>query len=247
MRMPIKAVTDILMVILFLLLMADRHTGNAVHEWLGIAVAGAFLLHTWLNRNWYKTLTKGRYNFSRSIQLVLNMLLLLAVIGTLASAVLISRTVFPFLGLRGELFSRAVHVCCAHWCFLLTAAHLGMYGKRLSVTLGRHVHFPRPHWWERVSPVLYIALTAYGAYVFLARELTYPLTMNSAFMLWNENEHVLFFLLDYGALFFLCAWSTCAFFHLLREGKWRARFLVGNRSCPENMCRITNRNTRSGI
>ncbi len=229
MRIPIKTVTDILMVILFLLLMADHHTGNAIHEWLGVTLAGAFLLHTWLNRIWYKTLTKGRYNFSRAVQLVLNMLLILAVIGTLTSSVLISRTVFPFLGLRGELFSRSIHVCCAHWCFLLAAAHLGMYGKRLSVTLERYIGFSLPRWWGRISPVLYVAFAAYGAYVFLSRELIYPLTMTSAFMLWNESEDMVFFLLDYGALFFLCAWVTCAFSHLLRKGKEQIRLLVENR------------------
>ena len=48
---------------------------------------------------------------------------------------------------------------------------------------------------------LCVVLAAYGAYAFLYRELIYPLTMNSAFMPWNGNEHVLFFLLDYGVIF----------------------------------------------
>lgn len=245
MNMPIQAVTDILMAVLFLLLMADSHTGNAVHEWLGVAAAGAFLLHTWLNRSWYRTLTKGRYGFSRSARLVLNMLLLLAIMGTLTSAVLISRTVFPLLGLGGELLSRTVHVCCAHWCFLLAAAHLGMYGKRLGATLERHVHFPHPHWWERVSPALCIALAAYGAYVFLSRELMYPLTMNSAFMPWNENEHVLSFLLDYGALFFLCAWTVYAFPSVIRKKTGTA--FDEKSTLARNMCSTTRRNTGSNI
>lgn len=234
MRIPMHAATDILMVILLLLLMADRHTGNTVHEWLGVTAAGAFLLHTWLNRSWCKTLAKGRYDFARAVRIVLNILLLLAVTGTLASAVPISRTVFPFMGLGEELASRAVHVCCAHWCFLLAAAHLGMYGKRFGATLGRHVHFPRPHWWERVSPALHVALAAYGAYVFLSRELICLLTMNSAFMLWNGDEHVAFFLLDYGALFFLCAWAAWMLSRLVcGKGKQQMPLLVKKQRRPE--------------
>lgn len=217
MSIPTKLLTDILMAVLFLLLMADRHTGNAIHEWLGVTLAGAFLLHTWLNRIWYKTLRRGRYDFSRVVRLILNMLLLLAILGTLASSVLISRTVFPFPGLRGELFARTLHVFCAHWTFLLAAAHLGIYGKRLQTVHGRRVRFTLPHWCSRASPVLCVVLAAYGAYAFLYRELIYPLTMNSAFMPWNGNEHMLFFLLDYGVIFFLCAGAAHMLSRLMRK------------------------------
>ena len=217
MSIPTKLLTDILMSVLFLLLMADRHTGNAIHEWLGVTLAGAFLLHTWLNRIWYKTLRRGRYDFSRVARLILNILLLLAILGTLASSVLISRTVLSFPGLRGELFARTLHVFCAHWSFLLAAAHLGIYEKRLHTAYGRRVRFTLPHWCNRASPVLGVVLAAYGAYVFMYRELVYPLTMNSAFILWNENENVVFFLLDYGVIFFLCAGATHALSCLMRK------------------------------
>ena len=218
--MPIKAITDILMLILFLLLMADTHTGNVAHEWLGIAMAGAFLLHTWLNRNWYKTLTKGRYNFSRIARLVLNMLLLLALMGTLISAIPISRTVFSFLGLRGELFFRTLHVFCANWCFILAAVHLGVYNKRINAVLKRHIHIVRPMFWSRISPVLYVMLAAYAVYVFQSRELFYSLTMNSSFMMWNENEYMMLFIFDYITLFLLCVWTTCFLSSLFRvEGR----------------------------
>lgn len=225
MRMTLKTVTDMLMGILLLLLMADRHTGNAVHEGLGVALAVAFLLHAWLNRAWYKTLARGRYNLARMTRLALNGLLLLAFMGTLASALPISRTVFSLSGFRGELFARAVHVCCAHWCFLLAAAHCGMYGKSLDATPGRRGRFPLPPPRESASWLLYIALAGYGAWVFLSRELMHPLSMNGAFMLWNENERALFLLLDYGALFLLCAWTFRAFSSLSpRQGKGEARF-----------------------
>ncbi|MGN1038970.1 MAG: hypothetical protein ACI4P0_06200 [Mailhella sp.] len=208
--------------ILFLLLMADHYTGNALHEWMGITVAGAFLLHTWLNRNWYRALAKGRYNFSRTLQVLLNMLLLMAAMGTLITAVLISRTVFLFLGFKGELFVRTVHVCCAHWLFLLSAAHLGIYGKRLKEELGLSVSFLRSYMVERVSLVFYAVLAAYGAYAFSSRELIYPLTMNSAFMLWNENDPLFFFLFDYGAVFVLCAWASWILFHcVVRKSRSR--------------------------
>lgn len=206
----IKPVLDGLMVLLFLLLMADRHTGNTAHEYLGLVLTGAFLLHTWLNGTWYKTLFAGRYDLSRSIRFLLNLLLLMAFAGTLASAVVISKTVFSFLGFKGELFSRTVHVFFAHWCFILAAIHLGLYWKRLSAALRRQglARALPPHSGSWIC--IHAALAAYGVYAFVQRELAYPLTLRSAFMVWSENDGMGLFLLDYGAAFFLCAWACHA-------------------------------------
>lgn len=199
-----RILTDILMLLLFLLLMAAHHTGSVAHEWLGLFLAAAFLLHTRLNRAWYKTLGKGRYNASRSIRFFLNALLLLSMIGTFASAVFISRTVFAFAGFKGELFFRTLHVLCAHWCFILAAIHFGMYGKQFGISLGHLISFPRSGRYYRASFCMSVAFSVYGIHAFLYRELMYPLTMNSSFMLWSENTALFF--LDYSAIFFLCAW-----------------------------------------
>lgn len=82
-NIPAKSLLDAIMVILLALLMADRHTGNILHEILGVLFTGAFLLHTGLNRHWYGTLLKGPYPAARSIRALLNILLLLAFMGTL--------------------------------------------------------------------------------------------------------------------------------------------------------------------
>ncbi len=137
MNMPSTVLTDLVLLLLFLLLMAAPHTGGAVHEWLGVLLTFALVLHAWLNRVWYKSLLKGRYNVTRAARLALNALLLLMLLGTLASAVPISRTVFAFLGLKGGLAARTIHVFCAHWCFLLAAVHLGVYGRRFCAPSAR--------------------------------------------------------------------------------------------------------------
>ncbi|HJB66527.1 MAG TPA: DUF4405 domain-containing protein [Candidatus Mailhella merdavium] len=211
-----RILTDIIMLLLFLLLMAAHHTGSVAHEWLGLFLSAVFLLHTWLNRAWYKTLVKGRYNASRSIRFFLNALLLLSMIGTIASAVFISRTVFAFADFKGALSIRTLHVFCAHWCFILAAVHLGMYGKRFGTSLGRLLSFPRSGVYCRVSFCMSIAFAVYGIHAFQYRELIYPLTMNSSFMLWSESTALFF--LDYGAMFFLCAWLAARVSSL--SGTW---------------------------
>lgn len=219
MKWPLSAkpLFDALMAILFFLLMADRHTGNVAHECLGVALIGSLLLHTWFNRNWYTTLYKGRYNFSRSIRLMLNLLLLATLVGTLASAVVISKTIFSFMGFKGELFSRTVHIFFAHWCFVLAAVHLGLYWKRLSATIRRHAFLPYPHVPAGSWIFIRVSLAVYGAYAFLQRELSYPLTMRSAFMAWGDNDGLGLFLLDYCAVFFLCAWTASVLSRLMRN------------------------------
>ena len=197
------------MLLLFLLLMAAPHTGSVAHEWLGVLLAAVFILHTWLNRVWYKSLSKGRYDAVRTARLVLNVLLLLSMLGTLASAVPLSRTVFAFTGFKGELSFRTVHVFCAHWCFLLAAIHLGIYGKRFCTALARRFTFMRPSASPLVPTGLGLIFAAYGIYAFLQRELTYPLTLRSSFMLWSENTAL--FILDYSSIFFLCAWTISSF------------------------------------
>ena len=227
MKIPVSILTDILMIVLFVLLMADVHTGNPVHEWMGILLSVSIMLHAWLNRAWYHSLRKGSYSVARTFRLVLNMLLLFFMAGTLASAVLISRTVFAFAEFEGALLARTVHVFCAHWCFLLAAVHLGMYGRRFCVALSQHISLKLSGWHGLIPSSLGIAAAVYGVYAFYSRELIYSLTLRSAFMPWSESA--VRFLLDYCAIFFLCAW-TCSMLSSLAHARKTHEPLFSNQT-----------------
>lgn len=201
MHMTAKTVTDILLLLLFILLMAAPHTGNSAHEWLGLCLAAVLLMHTHLNIVWYKTLFKGRYNAVRLVRLMLNAMLVLFMLGTLASAVPISRTLFSFAGFRGDLSFRTMHVFCAHWSFILAAVHLGMYGKRFRLPPGLLFSLPRPLGSRLATSGLSLAFALYGVRAFFRNELFFPLTMQSSFMLWSDSAAL--FILDYASIFFL--------------------------------------------
>lgn len=195
-----KPLLDSFMIMLFLLLMADRYTGNGVHEYLGLVLIGSFLFHVGLNRHWLKTLLKGRYTFLRFLRLVTILLLSLSVLGTVGSAIVISNSVFSFFDLQGGLFSRRLHVFFAHWSFIFAAAHLGLHEKKLSTIFNWNKFLSCSN---RIFLVVTNSILVYGAYTFIQRELVYPLTMSSTFMIWNNDENIFIFLLDYIAIFFL--------------------------------------------
>ena len=57
--MPKRWITDLALTVILLLLMGYSLIGEAVHEWLGIAMLVLIVLHHIWNRAWYKGLGKG--------------------------------------------------------------------------------------------------------------------------------------------------------------------------------------------
>ncbi len=222
-----RPLLDSAMTILFLLLMADRYTGNAAHEWLGMFLVLLVALHTYENRRWYGLLVRRAGMGPRCPRFVVNTLLLAAFAGTIASAVPISKTVWASLGLRGELFARSTHLFFANWCFLLAAAHTGLYGKQIANALRRVFSISGVEGRSsapRIPPVLRaftgfasLAATVYGLSVFFRRELFYPLTLRSAFPVWMPGENPILFMIDYVCLFYGCALTSSRLARLLRS------------------------------
>lgn len=92
-------ITDLALAVILLLLMGYSLIGEAVHEWLGIAMMVLAVLHHVWNHAWYKSLSKGRMSVYRTVQTVLNFLLLLSVIGSLLSGLVLSQYILDFLPL----------------------------------------------------------------------------------------------------------------------------------------------------
>jgi len=74
----IRRIVDTAMTVLLLFLMAYQVTGEAAHEWLGMAMTALVIVHQILNRKWYGSLFKGRYNPYRTVTTLLNVLLLIS-------------------------------------------------------------------------------------------------------------------------------------------------------------------------
>lgn len=107
-KMTGKILTDLVMTILLLLLMARQITGDSAHEWLGAAMFVLWVLHHVFNFRWYTHLLPGKaeplkklYPPARIVRIIVNFLLLLSMLGTMISGVILSREVFAFLPISG--------------------------------------------------------------------------------------------------------------------------------------------------
>lgn len=221
---------DSAMLLLFLLLMADRYTGNPVHEIAGILLFFLFVAHAAVNGKWYATIMRGSYPSARTLRLVANGLLLAVFMGTVGSGILIAKTVFPFAGFVDSFSMRTLHMCLAHWTFLLAGVHLGLYWQR--IWNGVRTHFPL--WAEKFKsgflPTALASLAAlYGIHAFSIRDMSYVLTMQSAYSVWIDGDTLFRLLLDYGSMLCLFALPAHIAVRTVNNQKERASSMFVNR------------------
>ena len=123
-----KKIVDILLTVLLLFLMAYQVTGEMLHEWLGIAMTVLLIVHHLLNRKWYSSLFKGKYNAYRALTTCTNTLLLVSIALTAFCGMAMSGYAVPFLyGMASVSFARRFHLAMSHWSFVLMGLHLGLH------------------------------------------------------------------------------------------------------------------------
>ena len=204
-----KIAVDLAMTVLLLLLMAKQLTGDVAHEWLGAGMFVLWIAHHALNFGWHRSLFRGKYMPVRVVQTVINLLLLAAMLGTMVSAVILSREVFAFLPISGGIaLARPMHIFCAFWSFVLMALHLGLHWKMV-LGMVRWVTGPVS------SPVLRstlriggAAVAVYGLYALVKNQMVSYLLLQSSFVFFDFERPLPLFFTEYpswGCLFF---WPT---------------------------------------
>lgn len=140
-------IVDLAIVTGFLASLQPHFTGMTIHEWLGVSLAGAFLLHILLHWRWlYATTSRFFSKLARQsrINFILNLALLIAFTIVTLSGILISEEVLPFLGLQGsrDMTWKWLHTISAdaavwivglhialHWKWVLNAARKYLFGR----------------------------------------------------------------------------------------------------------------------
>ena len=197
----IKIIVDLAMYILFLLLMEEHLIPDGTHEWLGISLFVLFIVHNALNYKWYAVLFKGRYTALRIVQTAVNFLLMIAMIGCIASSMLISGTVFAWMNTGGADFGRRLHMISTAWAFVLMSVHLGMHFSSF-VGMARKIEMPNTakviiKW---ILRAVFLGISIFGVVVFVQRAFYEELFLLTAFKFFNYEKTAFVYLLETAAM-----------------------------------------------
>ncbi len=118
----------------FLAALQPHFTGMTIHEWLGISLGGAFLLHILLHWRWlYATTSRFFKKLARQsrINFVLNLALLIDFTIITLSGILISEEVLPLLGLAGsqDMAWKSLHTISADLAVWIVGLHIALHWK----------------------------------------------------------------------------------------------------------------------
>lgn len=160
--MMLKRSVDVCMTILLLCLMAFQVTGEAAHEWIGMLMTVFVLIHQVLNRRWYGSVFKGKYNVYRFLNTAVTALLLLAFVLTAFSGMAMSGYAVPFLyGMVKPSVARRMHLSLSYWSFVLMGMHLGLHipviTARMKLSNGK----------KHALTIVFCCLAAAGLFFFL--------------------------------------------------------------------------------
>ena len=161
-KLVTRRIVDAAMTVLLLCLMAYQVTGEFLHEWIGIGMTVLVITHQILNRRWYKTFFKGKYNPYRILTAAVNVLLLLSFAITAFSGMSMSGHAVPFLyGMAPVSFARRMHLSMSHWSFVLMGLHLGLHIPAMAAGLKGKT------WFRRTLTAAFAAAAGVGLWLFL--------------------------------------------------------------------------------
>lgn len=184
----LKIIVDVLMTIIFIMLMCNQLTGVFAHEILGISVIVLFIIHQILNRNFYKSLFKGKYSKLRIAFLIIDILLLIMMIIMIFSSLMVSEHLFRGLHFGSNYLGRVLHIISAYSIYMLIGLHLGLHYNTL-IKLKKENKI--------ILNVLLILLAlVFGINGFIKKEFIQKITLQSFFHLYSEDNAIMI-IIDY--------------------------------------------------
>jgi len=194
----IRLVIDLAMTVLMLVVMAYHVTGNAIHELVGAVLFMLFIFHNILNRRWYKTIIRGKYNVRRILKIVVNLLFLVSMVVVVISSVPISRDVFPYFPINNDMIVRQIHVLTAYWGFIFMAVHIGLsWGAIINAVRKMTDITGMSRMRTIVLRVLAVLIVVYGVHTSFERDLGSKLIIYDPFGSYILDNSAMGFLIDY--------------------------------------------------
>ena len=151
-----KIIIDILLFILFVLEFSKIHVSSFLHELIGILIVLVLFNHLLLNRNYIKTIFKGKYNSSRLSLLIVNILLFVGTVVTIVLGIMMSQSLFKSIGSYSLTISK-MHLISSCLTIVILGIHIGFNANQMLAK----VKFLKN---EIVSLILQLVIVAYGFY-----------------------------------------------------------------------------------
>lgn len=197
-----RMIIDILMMLIIPLLMAYSLIGENIHEVLGITMFALFIAHHVINRKWWSSIFKGKYNAVRVLNTAVNLFLAVYMFVQPVSGILMSKYVLKEVTISGASSTlRLIHMTLAYWGFLMMSVHLGLHIRTVSAIITGHMNQA----WKWILRILFLLIAAYGVYAFMKRGIGDYLLMRVMFAFFDYSESRILFLLDYAAVMVLAA------------------------------------------
>ena len=198
-----RIVTDIMMTLVLLLLMAYSLVGEAAHEWLGIGMLVLFILHHVFNSRWTRYLRKGKYTPFRVLQTALVVLAMLSMLVSMVSGIVLSRYALSFLPITGgRSWARTLHMLSSYWGFVFISLHLGLHWSMM-IGMAKRL-FKNPSAVRRwITRGLGFLIAAYGLFAFFKRQIGSYMFLKTQVVFFDFSEPLVLFLFDYIAVMVL--------------------------------------------
>ena len=158
-----RMTVDLGMLISFLVLLDYRLVRNFGHETLALVFFLLFLLHTWFNRQWYASLTRGRWNMDRKLTFLADLLLLGSFAAVMASGLMISHTL-PTGMQKALLLAHQIHHVAGYVMVIALGFHLGLHWSAILPRLEKGMGFSKIPHRAILYKVLVMLLTVGGIY-----------------------------------------------------------------------------------
>lgn len=209
MTLRIRLILDFAGLALVVLCLAYWWLGNLSHELFGTALFALVIVHNVFNRRWHSNVARklgdgpGLLNASAIACLATAMAVMLV------TSVLISRDLFPFLSLDRAFAVREIHMFAAYWLLMILALHLGtrwtvvMNGFRGAFRIG-----PPNIFRSAALRLLTFAAAAWGVQSTVEMGFGSKLMLTYTLDMWDFNESILGFFLNYGSIVCLYAAVT---------------------------------------
>jgi hypothetical protein len=195
--MLIKLVIDLAMTVLMLVAMAYHITGNTIHELVGAVLLVLFIVHNILNRRWYKTIIKGKYNIRSVLRIAVNLLFLVSMVVVMISSAPIARDIFPFFPINNDMIVRQVHVLTAYWGFIFMAVHIGLSWGTIINAVRKMTGITGTSRIRTIAlRVIAVLIVIYGVQTSFETDMGSKLTIYNPFG-WNFDESIMGSIIDY--------------------------------------------------